>query len=317
MPPGNDWGDMARILQGVLPILQTPFTDDDQIDLPVLQAQINWAYSLGADGIGTGMVSETYRLTLVERLELTERLAEYSAGRGAVFASVSSESSKQAVELARAAAQAGCDAVMAVPPMTTRLPASALEGYFRAIADAIPIPVIVQDASGYTGQPVSLELCRRLLTAYGPEKMLFKPEASPIGPNLSALRDATDGRARIFEGSGGILLIDSHRRGIAGTMPGMDLLDGIIALWKALQRGDDATAYRLWFPICGLVTLQLQAGLDGFLAIEKHLLVRRGLFPSLKRRSPSSWDADPETLAEVDRLYAMLQQELTQVPRRA
>jgi len=314
MPPNKDQGDMPRTLQGVLPILQTPLTTDDCIDLPVLQAEINWAYSLGADGIGTGMVSETYRLTFAERLELTERLAEYSAGRGAVFASVSAESSKQAVELARAAAQAGCDAVMAVPPMTTRLPAGALEGYFRAIADAIPIPVIVQDASGYTGQPVSLELCRRLLEAYGPDKMLFKPEASPIGPNLSALRDATDGRARIFEGSGGILLIDSHRRGIAGTMPGMDLLDGIIALWKALQRSDDATAYRLWFPICGLVTLQLQAGLDGFLAIEKHLLVRRGLFPSLKRRSPSSWDADAETLAEVDRLYAMLQQELTTAP---
>lgn len=306
---------MARNLQGVLPILQTPFTDDDRIDLPVLRAEIDWAYSLGADGIGTGMVSETYRLTLAERLELTERMAEFSAGRGAVFASVSAESAKQAVELASAAVRAGCDAVMAVPPMTTRLGAGALEGYFRAIADAIPVPVIVQDASGYTGQPVSLELCRRLLDSYGPEKMLFKPEASPIGPNLSALRDATDGRARIFEGSGGVLLIDSHRRGIAGTMPGMDLLDGILALWRALQRGDDATAYRIWFPICGLVTLQLQAGLDGFLAIEKYLLVRRGLFPSARRRGPYAWEADSETLAEVDRLYERLQQELKACPQ--
>lgn len=303
---------MARKLHGVLPILQTPFAADDRIDLSVLKAEIDWAYALGADGIGTGMVSETYRLTLAERLELTERLAEFSAGRGAVFASVSAESDKQAVQLAIAAAQAGCDAVMAVPPMTTRLGPAALENYFRAIADAIPIPLIVQDASGYTGQPVSLELCRRLLQAYGPEKMLFKPEASPIGPNLSALRDATAGEARIFEGSGGILLIDSYRRGIAGTMPGMDLLDGIIALWKALQRGDDATAYRVWFPICGLVTLQLQAGLDGFLAIEKYLLVRRGLFPSAQRRTPYAWDADPETLAEVDRLYLLLQQALSE-----
>ncbi|MFM7056092.1 MAG: dihydrodipicolinate synthase family protein [Planctomycetota bacterium] len=299
---------MARTLKGVLPILQTPFTADDRIDLPVLKAEIDWAYSLGADGIGTGMVSETYRLTQSERLELTERLAEFSGGRGAVFASVSAESSRQAVEYAIAAAQAGCDAVMAVPPMTTRLGPAALEGYFKAIADAIPIPLIVQDASGYTGQPVSLELCRRLLETYGPEKMLFKPEASPIGPNLSALRDATAGQARIFEGSGGILLIDSYRRGIAGTMPGMDLLDGIIALWNALQRGDDATAYQLWFPICGLVTLQLQAGLDGFLAIEKYLLVHRGLFASARRRNPNSWEADPETLAEVDRLYVLLQE---------
>lgn len=301
---------MPQRLHGVLPIVQTPFTSDDQIDWPVLRRSIDWAYELGANGVGTGMVSETYRLTLSERLAFAERLAEYSGGRGAAFVSVSAESAKQAVELAVAAERAGCDAVMAVPPMNTRLSTAALEHYFRAIADSISIPLIVQDASGYTGQPVSQELCVRLLDAYGPERLLFKPEASPIGPILSSLREATGGRARIFEGSGGILLIDSYRRGICGTMPGMDLLDGVIALWKALERGDDAQAYRTWFPICGLVTLQLQAGLDGFLAIEKHLLVRRGLFPSARRRAPYAWDADAETLAEVERLFQQLQQVL-------
>ena len=299
---------MPQRLHGVLPIVQTPFTSEDQIDWPILRSSIDWAYGLGANGVGTGMVSETYRLTLSERLALAERLAEFSAGRGAAFVSVSAESAKQAVELATAAERAGCDAVMAVPPMTTRLGATALEHYFSSIADSISIPLIVQDASGYTGQPVSQELCVRLLDAYGPERLLFKPEASPIGPILSSLRDATGGRARIFEGSGGILLIDSYRRGICGTMPGMDLLDGIIALWRALERGDDAAAYRIWFPICGLVTLQLQAGLDGFLAIEKFLLVRRGIFPSARRRAPYSWEADKETLAEVDRLFQQLQQ---------
>src|SRR5690606_17170176 len=102
---------------------------------------------------------------------------------------------------------------------------------------------------------------------YGPDKVLFKPEAAPNGPLLSALRDATGGVARIFEGSGGIFLIDSYRRGIAGTMPGMDLLDGVVALWRALQAGDEETAYRLSQPIGAIVALELQAGLDGFLAI--------------------------------------------------
>ena len=48
----------------------------------------------------------------------------------------------------------------------------------------------------------------------------------------------------MFEGSGGIFLIDSYRRGIAGTMPGMDLLDGVVAVWKALQRGDEIESLR-------------------------------------------------------------------------
>ena len=165
----------------------------------------------------------------------------------------------------------------------------------------------MQDASGYVGQAIPPGVYGELLNRYGEEKILFKPEASPVGPNLSALRDATGGRAKIFEGSGGIFLIDSYRRGIAGTMPGADLLDGVVAVWRALQRGDEDLAYRVSYPVGAIVALQLQAGLDGFLAIEKHLMVKRGLFPSARRRRPYGWDLDPETAAEVDRLFDRLQ----------
>ena len=95
-------------------------------------------------------------------------------------------------------------------------------------------------------------------------------------------------------------------------MPGMDLLDGIVALWKALQRGEEDAAYRLYFPICAIVALELQAGLDGFLAVEKYLMQKRGLFPSVKRRRPYGWELDAETAAEIDRLYDRLQNALAE-----
>jgi 4-hydroxy-tetrahydrodipicolinate synthase len=47
----------------------------------------------------------------------------------------------------------------------------------------------------------------------------------------------------------------------------------------------------------------MQAGLDGFLAIEKYLLVKRGLFEKANRRQPYKWKMDSETKSEVDRLY--------------
>jgi 2-keto-3-deoxy-L-arabinonate dehydratase len=50
--------------------------------------------------------------------------------------------------------------------------------------------------------------------------------------------------------------------------------------------------------------------LDGFLAIEKHLLVRRGIFSSPRRRQPYAWELDVETSAEVDRLFDRLQRVL-------
>ncbi|MFM7317004.1 MAG: dihydrodipicolinate synthase family protein [bacterium] len=301
---------MNRILSGVLPIIHTPFDSADQIDFDELGAEIDWLYQAGADGFGTGMVSEILRLTYDERKTLTETMVKLSGGRGTVFAAVGAESGKQALLYAQIAESAGCDAVMAAPPLSTKLSAESNLAYYRTIANGIKIPVIVQDASSYVGSAISLDVYTRLMKEYGPDKILFKPEASPIGPNLSALRDATDGRARIFEGSGGFLLIDSFRRGIAGTMPGVDLLDGIVALWSALKRGDEKAAYAIYYPICGIVVLELQAGLDGFLAIEKYLMVKRGLWKSDRRRQPFGWSLDQETAWEVDRLYDQLQEVL-------
>jgi 4-hydroxy-tetrahydrodipicolinate synthase len=301
---------MPRPLQGVLPIVQTPFTDEDRIDAATLAKTIEWGLSVGADGFGTGMVSETFRLTTDERRQLTEHLVTAVARRAAVFVAVGAESTRAAVEFTVHAESVGCDAVMAIPPMTTRLSESAVVDHFSAIADSVTIPIIVQDASAYVGQPIPHRVYVQLLDRYGNEKILFKPEASPNGPNLSALRDITAGRAKIFEGSGGVFFVDSFRRGITGTMPGMELLDGMVALWSAMKQGDDSAAYSLSFPISGIVSLQLQAGLDGFLAIEKHVLHCRGLIPNQRRRRPYSWDLDAETAAEVDRLFDRLQSAL-------
>ena len=301
---------MPKKLHGVLAIAHTPFTDGDKIDDLAFKRAVDWSFAVGADGIGTGMVSETMKLTDHERVYLANMLVGFAAGRGPVFVAVGAESTKQSLAHAIAAEREGCDAVMAVPPLTAKLSESHLVDHFRALADGIGIPVIVQDASGYVGQSIPISACVKLLERYGPEKILFKPEAAPNGPTLSALRDATGGHAAIFEGSGGIFLIDSFRRGIAGTMPGMDLLDGVVAIWKALQRGNEATAYRVYFPVCAIVALQLQAGLEGFLAIEKHLMVKRGLFPSARRRKPYGWELDAETASEVDRLFGMLQSAL-------
>ncbi len=297
----------AKALAGVLPIVHVPFTSDDIIDEASLRRQLDWAFKVGADGCGTGMVSEILRLTTEERLRLAHLIPEIVAGRGPIFASVGAESTAQAVTWAKEAEVASNNALMAIPPTLTPLPDAALIDYFTALAEATELPLIVQDASAYVGQAIPLDILTTLLERFGPDKILFKPEADPLGPNLSALRDATGGKARIFEGSGGIMLVDSYRRGIAGTMPGMDLLDGIVTLWQALQDGDEDRAYEVYYPICALIAMQMQAGLDGFLAIEKHLLVKRGLFENTRRRRPYKWEPDKETLAEVDRLFAHLQ----------
>jgi 4-hydroxy-tetrahydrodipicolinate synthase len=244
---------------------------------------------------------------------LTEKLAEFAKDRGPFIAGIGAESTKQAIQYAGIAERAGARAVMAIPPLSSRLSAAVLHDYFAALADSVSLPVVVQDASGYVGQPIPLGVCVELLKRYGSQKVLFKPESSPIGTNLSALRDATGGEARIFDGSGGICLVDCFRRGIVGTMPGMEFLHGVVELWRALERKDEQATYRLYFPICALVGLQLQAGLDGFLAVEKYVLHKRGLFTTDRRRQPHAWTLDEETQNELDRLLKKLDEAVESV----
>lgn len=293
-----------QTLAGVLPVFQTPFHDDERIDPETLQREIDWLYDSGADGIVMAMVSEVLRFSSEERRQLAELACRFGRDRGAVVVSVGAESSVVAESFARHAEQSGASAVMAIPPVSIALPESELIRYYQRIIRSVSIPVVVQDASGYMGRPMSIAMQARLLEEFGPQHLLFKPEATPIGPRLSELRDATAGRAKIFEGTGGIALVDSFRRGIVGTMPGADLIRGIVALWRALKANHEARINQLHGPIAALVSMQ--NSLDAFLAVEKHLLVKQGIFRNTIVRGPVGYVLDEETRREVDRLFDLL-----------
>lgn len=295
-------------LEGVFCVLHTPFHDNLQIDSSTLQAEIDWALQIGADGLVVAMVSETLRLGYRRRLKLAELVCDLANARCPVIISVGAESTDESIEFANHAESAGATGIMAIPPVATALGSSATRMYYSNLARSVSLPLIVQDASSYVGSAIDVGVYLDLLDEFGPERILFKPEASPLGPNVSRLRDATGGAARIFEGSGGINLVDCYRRGITGTMPGTDLLDGIVALWNALQAGDEQRIYQLSLPIGAIASLQLQAGLDGFLAIEKYLMKKRGIFPNTLQQQPVGWELDKETAAEIDRLFEILQQ---------
>ena len=300
---------MSHTIKGVLPVVHMPYHDDQSIDYATLQKEVDWLFDTGAHGFCLALVSDTLRLTAAERLDLPAKLVQFAQDRGPVVISVGAESTVQACEYARATGGAGAGAVMAIPPLSQGCTENDLQVYFEAILEAAGTPVFIQDASSYVGQAMSLDFQAQLFEQYG-DRILFKPEATPLGPCISALRDKTGGRAAIFEGSGGLLIIDSHRRGITGTIPGVELLDGLVALWNALEAGDEERAYQLYYPICAMATLQIQGGLDGFIVTERYLMQKRGLFNNQVHRGPLSYRLDDETRAEVDRLFACLQDAL-------
>ena len=101
-------------------------------------------------------------------------------------------------------------------------------------------------------------------------------------------------------------MLDSYRRGVVGTMPGADLVEPLVAFWRALEAGDWARATEISEPLTSLV--MLQESLDSFIAVEKHILVRKGVFLNEVIRGPVGFVLGEETRAEVDRRYDRLMQ---------
>ena len=92
-------------------------------------------------------------------------------------------------------------------------------------------------------------------------------------------------------------------------MPGTDLIDAIVALWRALEADDVAKVYAL-SPLIGAIQA-IGIGLDGYLVIEKYLLQKRGLFKNRLVRGPVAFHLDSAAEKEIDLLYGLLQQVLT------
>jgi dihydrodipicolinate synthase/N-acetylneuraminate lyase len=294
------------VISGVLPVLHMPYETTGAIDLDTLAREVDHVFDSGADGIVLALASELLRLSTDERLMLTRELPKMAAKRGTVTISAGAETTREAIDYARAAEEAGADAVMAVPPFTTAVSAEEKASYYRAIHNAITIPLVVQDASGYMGgQAMSPELQASFRSDLGP-RVYFKPEGSPTGPIISRMMELLGDNAVIFEGSGGSLLIDSMRRGVHGTMPGSDLIRGIVAVWRAMDEGDEERAYRIHLPLAMIISF-MTPGLDAYLTIEKHLLFQQGVFRNTIVRGPVGFVLDDQTRDEVDRLHGMLE----------
>ncbi|MCZ7644122.1 MAG: dihydrodipicolinate synthase family protein [Planctomycetota bacterium] len=287
-------------LHGVLPVIQMPYDERGDLDVETLRKLVDWLFAHEVDGVAIGLASEIMRQSDAERDRFTAEVVRAARGRGPVVAHAGAESARLAVRHAKAAQDAGAAGLMVTPPCLTACDEAGIEAYYEALAEATAIPIVVQDASGYQGQPIPIELQARLFKRF-PERMMFKPEALPLGPKLSALRDATGGGAPIFEGLGGLGLVDAHHRGIVGTMPGSVAPWALVKLWRALNAGNLEEARRLHRPLVSIIALY--PNLDAFLAVDKRQLVRQGLFKNDLVRGPVGYCMDAETAAEFDALF--------------
>jgi 4-hydroxy-tetrahydrodipicolinate synthase len=291
-------------LAGVFNVLQTPLTETDEIDEPVFAREIEWLLKCGIDGAVLAMVSEVLRFSAEDRRKQWQLVLKLVNGRIPVIASVGAESTHIATSLAKWAEIDGAAAVMATPPSAFATLSNEIRDYYVAIIESVKIPVIVQDASNYLGQPLDISLYVDLIDKYGAERVQFKPEAKPVKERLELLRDASGGRALVFEGQGGVDLLDTFPIGIVGTMPGAEVPWALVALFKALKEDDWDRARSIHAPLAKLISYQKT--LDAYVAVEKYLLVKQGIFTSTRQRGPVGFILTDEMKVEIDVAFDQL-----------
>ena len=271
---------MTQLL-GVNPILPTPFTDGGALDVASLERLIDFQLEAGVDGVAIlGFLGEAHKLAEAERRTVVQTVVARAAGKIPVWVGVRALGTAGAVEQARAAQELGASAVF-VAPIAPQSDA-ALYQHYRAVAQAIEVPVILHDYPASFGISLSPELVARLANdGFAP---YIKLEDPPVLTKLSRIRELTEGRIGVFGGLGGEYFLEELQRGAVGIMTGFAFPEVLVRIYRQFRAGDVPGAARTFDHYMPLIRYEFQPKIG--LAFRKHIYRRRGVFTSEFIRPP-------------------------------
>jgi 4-hydroxy-tetrahydrodipicolinate synthase len=169
------------MFKGSLTALVTPFTASGAVDEAAFQAFVDWQIQQGTQGlIPVGTTGESPTLTHDEHKRVVELCIEAGAGRVPVIAGTGSNSTHEAIDFTRHAKQAGADAALVVTPYYNKPTQEGLYQHYKAIHDAVDLPIIIYNIPGRCVVDMSIETMARLATL----------------PNIVGVKDATNDPVR-------------------------------------------------------------------------------------------------------------------------
>jgi 4-hydroxy-tetrahydrodipicolinate synthase len=149
---------------------------------------------------------------------------------------------------------------MVLPPYYLKTDGEGLVHYYAEIANAVKIPVMVQDAPALTAVSMPPSLLARLGREI-PGVCYVKVEAVPTSPKFTAIaRDAGD-KLVLFGGLNGNFYLEELARGSRGIMPGSDMIDLFVRVWDLWHAGHRDDAWDLFTQMLPLIRFELQPGL--------------------------------------------------------
>ncbi len=270
---------------GVIPILATPFRDDESLDLESWQRLIEFMAGLGVNGITIlGVLGESNRLSDQERSRLIDTAVSLVRTRIPIIVGTSHTGTRACEQLSSMAEALGADAVMVTPskepvPNEDRV----VEAYQR-LAESIAIPIVLQDHPASSDVHMSVPLMARVITSV-PSIACVKEEAVPTAPKIRQLRDALgERRIPVLTGLGALYAPFDLEAGSDGFNTGFAFPEVLMAMVQAARGGDWGRVHALYSRFAALIVLEQQPGV----AVRKELLRRRGLLSSARARHPGA-----------------------------
>jgi 4-hydroxy-tetrahydrodipicolinate synthase len=290
-------------LKGVFNITPTPFHPDGQLDVASVRTLTEFTIARGVHGMTIlGVLGEADKLTERERDEVITATIEAAAGRIPICVGTTHAGTDGCVAFSRRAEALGAKAVMVAPPRLARATDAALLRHYTTVADAIAIPVVVQDHPTSSGVLMDVDL----LAALGeksPRCRVVKLEDEPSPVKIAQLR-AANPELRMFGGLGGNMFLEELKRGAIGTMTGFGFPEILVRIYEAFTAGRTDEATEVFYKYCPLIRFENQPRIN--LPIRKHLYFLRGAMASPVARFPVA-PLDDGTKADLEDLLRRLE----------
>jgi 4-hydroxy-tetrahydrodipicolinate synthase len=156
------------MIRGSIVALVTPMLDDGSVDYPALRKLIDWHIAEGTDCLGVvGTTGESPTVSVEEHCEIIRVSVEQAAGRAPIMAGCGANSTKEAIELARFAKKVGADCQLQVVPYYNKPTQEGQYQHFKAIAEAVDLPVVLYNVPGRSVADMQHETVLRLAQVDG------------------------------------------------------------------------------------------------------------------------------------------------------
>jgi 4-hydroxy-tetrahydrodipicolinate synthase len=180
------------MIQGSIVALITPMHPDGSLDLESFKALIDWHIAEGTDAIvAVGTSGESATVSVEEHVELLRVAVGHAAGRIPIIAGTGGNSTAEAIELTRQALRVGANAALSVVPYYNRPTQDGLYAHFKAIAEAVELPLIVYNVPSRTVADLSNDTVVRLSQVAG--IVGIKDATGDIGRGISLINAVPEG----------------------------------------------------------------------------------------------------------------------------